>query len=810
MTAPLPAELATALNKRDVQRVHAHLMAASERDRKAAFAAVGAYLREESGAWMDGHLAAAGGLALLGCAPTAKKAMSALNRGTLSWQRRHLPAQETAELLVARGVPWLGELARLWAQTEGPSAAEWLIVDALARAAGLPTPQTEGFTRGWISWIRAQDDPYAALTRGDYTQRLLPQLFATDDMGAILEFTYSGTGFNASMIRLAAEDPAIRAMLLDGCLARLLRGGRPGQLSAYVTLHDQLSPTPEEVAGRVADYLPLLSAHLGTAAATAQRSLRGADEAGLLDVETLIGLAPVVLSRTEKGLLKTQATWLRQAAKRHPGRAAELLALLEGPAEADALVPVPPPAAVIPEIAAPIASLTELAEELASMLSGDPSIAARERVLAGLVEWHRRGRAELAAAIGPVVRAHEGSLDNQWVAGPRLLLAKVLYGLIDTVPVRLNDVVGLPDDLAVAHLLHRTGQSPDTVTELRLLDIERQLTRRPVPFLLATPTQVNGHLDPAVLLDRLERAERDGWQPWSGDLAQALLRIPRTEIEPAIARRADRLTSPAGLAFARGLRDGHTDPVITRVEQHGHKGKYPWLADLPDRRMAVAMTPPPGTDPVQTAIFTLPSHDQPLFLPWMSSPGMWAGALPSHRDVVAGWVLARLAMSADSSGGAHGAAAVLPLLAEAHGPTGAATSLALVYGMTAPQAADRVATVDAIIGFGAGVNWLEVGDDLGDCVSAGSIKLNRAAETLRSAAEAGAVDAVWQICAEALPHLLTAPKPRRGVADILRLATRCARAIGRRGRIAGLAEVAARGGGSGYITAARELHDVLA
>ncbi|BCJ75884.1 hypothetical protein CS0771_54280 [Catellatospora sp. IY07-71] len=793
-----------------MQGVHAHLMAASERDRKAAFAAVGAYLRQGLGGRMDGRLAAAGGLALLGCAPTAKKAMSALNRGSLRWQRSDLPAQ-TAELLVARGVPWLGELARLWAQTQGASAAEWLIVDALARAAGLQAPQTEGFTRGWISWIRAHHDPYAALTRGDYAQRLLPQLFATDDMGALLEFTFFGTGFNTSMIRLAGEDPAIRAMLLDGCLARLLRGGRPGQLRAYVTLHDQLSPTPEEVAGRVADYIPLLSAHLGTAAAAAQRSLRAADEAGLLDAETLVGLAPVALSRTEKGFLKTQATWLRQAAKRHPSRATELLALLEEPAEAGTLVSAPPPAAVIPEIPAPIASLAELAEELASMLSGDPSIAARERVLAGLVEWHRRSRAELAAAIGPVVHAHEGSLDNQWVAGPRLLLAKVLYGLLDTVPGRLNDAfVGLPDDVAVAHLLNRTKQSPETVTELRLLDIERQLTRQPVPFLIATPTQINGHLDPAVLLDRLERAERDGWQPWPGDLAQALLRIPRTEIEPAIARRADRLTGPAGLAFARRLRDGHPDPVITRVEQHGHKGKYPWLADLPDRRVAVAITPPPGTDPVETAILTLPSHDRPLFLPWMSSPGLWAGALPSHRDVVAGWVLARLAMSADSSGGAHGSAAVLPLLAESHGPTGAATSLALVYGMTAPQAVDRVATVDAIIGFGTGVNWLEVGDDLGDCVSAGSIKLDRAADTLRSAAEAGAVDAVWQICAGALPHLLTTPKPRPGIADILQLATRCARAIGRRGHIAGLAEVAARGGGSGYVTAARDLHAVLA
>ena len=47
------------------------------------------------------------------------------------------------------------------------------------------------------------------------------------------------------------------------------------------------------------------------------------------------------------------------------------------------------------------------------------------------------------------------------------------------------------------------------------------------PYLLATPTHVNGRLDAAELVERLEGYERAGIEALSVDLQQALLRLSR-------------------------------------------------------------------------------------------------------------------------------------------------------------------------------------------------------------------------------------------------------------------------------------------
>ena len=59
-------------------------------------------------------------------------------------------------------------------------------------------------------------------------------------------------------------------------------------------------------------------------AGMAVRSLRAADEAGLVEVDTILDVGAIVLGRREKALVKSQSTWLRQAAKRHPEEAAKI------------------------------------------------------------------------------------------------------------------------------------------------------------------------------------------------------------------------------------------------------------------------------------------------------------------------------------------------------------------------------------------------------------------------------------------------------------------------------------------------------
>ncbi|WP_416903536.1 hypothetical protein [Micromonospora echinospora] len=80
----------------------------------------------------------------------------------------------------------------------------------------------------------------------------------------------------------------------------------------------------------------------------------------------------------------------------------------------------------------------------------------------------------------------------------------------------------------------------------------------------------------------------------------------------------------------------------------------------------------------------------------------------------------------------------------------------------------------------------------------------------RDAIAAGARLSTWRLLAAVLPPLPTAPTPPRGTPDLLTLAADTAGATGVRIDVPGLADVAARGGGSRLATEARRLTTALA
>jgi hypothetical protein len=817
MTESLWLKLKDALDRRAVEDVVVCLLAATEKERKGAFPELVTYIKGgQSGWWWDSREVAVLGLAVLGCAPTAKRALTVLNRGSLRWQRGAIPASRAVEVLLYRAVPWLPELAAGLADRldTDPNAGDWLFVDAIARAAGIAPPLSEGFTAGWVAWVRAQPDPGTAIADGPYAHYLLPMLFEHERIGRVLEFTYQGKGFNSALARLGRTDPDVRALLLDGCLARLLRGGRPGDLRAFVTLHDELAPTPGEIARRCSDYAGLIAAEPGTIAAMAQRSLRAADEAGAIKVDTILDVGAIALGRREKNIVKTQTTWLRQAAKRHPDRSAELLSLLDKPSGATILpAPVDFGVPIVPDMPPPIAGPAEFAEELAAYIAGDWSVPTTERILDGLVRLPFRDHAAYEAVVQPVVQAHSDVLDGPWAGSVMILLGGALSATLGhprSLRTRLTEAfLELTGDHSLYKPLKEWNRSPQTLLEIRLQTIQRYADTAPVPFLVATPTLRNGLIDPAVLVDRMAIAERDGWLPWPTDLDQALLRLPR-EIPPPVVRRAQALVSPAGKAVAQRMRDGHPDPVVLRYTQSRPADKrtyFDW--GTPDRRVVVSMDPPGRVSTPEAALFTLQPKPGPVLGPLMHAGApVWSAALPAHREVVAAWALPALARTADADGG-NGAAELLPLLAEAQGPAGPATVLALAYGLSARETADRVAAVDAVIGFASTVDFQAVGAEIGAGVADDRLKMNRPAAALRDAAEAGAVEAVWSACIGLLRGALPIAKPRPGTADVVRLAARCTRALGRTARIDGLAELAERGGSSQLVAAARELREAL-
>ncbi|NUW29873.1 hypothetical protein HTZ77_00275 [Nonomuraea sp. SMC257] len=117
----------------------------------------------------------------------------------------------------------------------------------------------------------------------------------------------------------------MREMLLDGCRRRFLRGGEGPDLRFFVRLHEELKPTPAEVAPHARDYLRLLPAAPGPVAEPALRHVRDLDGLAPEDVaEALEGL----VFRAEGGLARAGLAWLAELVKQAPERAGDLVPVL--------------------------------------------------------------------------------------------------------------------------------------------------------------------------------------------------------------------------------------------------------------------------------------------------------------------------------------------------------------------------------------------------------------------------------------------------------------------------------------------------
>ncbi|GAA1374881.1 DUF6493 family protein [Catellatospora chokoriensis] len=813
-------ELRRAVDAADVAAVVDWLRQAGEKQRRAAFAELAAAARQTEDWQVSQRRAAARTVALVGCASTAKKAVAALHRGQLRWGLRAAQPGPVLEVLRLRQVPWLAEFAQLMADrlpVDGSWGAtgHWQFVDVLVRESACAVPTGEAFVSCWIDAMRYADDADAALRDSPYTAAMVPMLFTHDRLGSRLDFEYQpdARGFVPALIRLGGGDAAVRRMLVEGCRARLLRGGKPGELRAYTRLHEALAVTAQEAAAGAGDYLRLVEAGSSPVAGMALKALRGVDEAGLLAWDTLREVAELALARPEKTLVKGQTTWLRQVARRQPEHAAEVAALLAGPASA---APEPVPAALPVPVAAPLGpplgSLAELAEEVSALLAGDRSVPTVERVLAALVHWRVQDPEALARTVRPLVDT--GAWWGKLAERMRAVLRAVTT--VDPRPDRLRQLAALfrGDGATQTQLLRRLrGNSSGLhlVLAARLAEMSAQLGRQPVPLLMATPTHANGRLAPAELLRRLEQAERDGWQPWALDFEQALLRLPR-ETDPQVAAAALRLRSPAGVTFARWISGPTADPVSRPQEQLADpRQSNSWWERQPPARRVVALSPPNHAGPLARELMTIVRDDRPTPSPGrIEEPQLWAAALPSHREVVAASALPVLAANADLD--YDGGGLLLAHLAECAGPVGPAVNLALAYGLAARATADRIAAVDGLLGLAAtgDLDAAAVGRELGELAAAGVLKVNRVVSALDEAAQAGAVAAVWQLAVAALVPLVALDKARPATADLMALAVRCGRACGTAQLPPEVAALADRGGSSRLVAHARELRALVA
>lgn len=828
MTVTLPPELLRCVTHGDSAATAALLMAMAAKERQALMPAFKMRVRSADFGPEVGPLLIAGATIL----STPAQLAAWMSRAQLRFFRG--PYEPIMSVLTSRDEAWLSELGtRLADALPADGTGHWYLASTLIGLTGAPVPTGEAFVREWTrrTFLGAQPLSAAVLRSDPFLTSLLPRVFEVDRLGLLLEQwnwkehgdTSASSSIAAALVLLADEGTVSRAVLLDGTLGRLLRGDSPAALRPFVELHRQLRPSLDELAAHRIDYLQLLPDAPSFVAAMAQTALQTLDEAGRLSFDALADASTLVLGRTEKTLVRNQLTWLNRVLTRDPTRATEAVALVAiAAAHADLAiveraqsmmdrygsfsrlpvvepaVPVVPLAAVPRSVQPPIQSSAELAAELVSLLDGAPPNAAIvwERVLDGIVRRAaEESPTEFALTLAPIAARQHAALRAQPAPhhGPEAHLRNTI--------IRLAGPPSPPADPIQVPPGHGLGR----ILTARVNEICRQLRRSPVPFLLATPTSVSGHLGPEILLQRMVELEARGIQPWPLDLDQALLRLPR-DIDPGLVERAGRLASPAGALVRQWLaHNGMSDPPTRRivVERQYEQWKMPAHLSVPLVKVDDAVHPTNAVAAASTGWHPYTSRFR-----WYPDRDLWPITVPSHREVVAAHLLPAIADAAQLD---LSSCPRLTFLIDGTGPTGPATALALTYGLAAKAVNARASTIDTVLHLSAvdEIDAAAIGAEVGTLGANGELKLNRITGALDEVSRSGAATTAWRIARAALPALLGQPAPPRGAADLLQLAARTAAQLGIRSTVVGLEAAAARSGSSQFRTEARRLQRVL-
>ncbi|GAB1818945.1 hypothetical protein [Herbidospora sp. RD11066] len=330
------------------------------------------------------------------------------------------------------------------------------------------------------------------------------------------------------------------------------------------------------------------------------------------------------------------------------------------------------------------------------------------------------------------------------------------------------------------------------------------------PVLLATPTWLNGHLDPDVLVDRLEVCAAAGVEPLPADLAQALLRLPRGG-HPAAAERAAAIGSAAARSATVWLAgEGMPDPEVTLRWTYVKGGNAVEFGEADSGafdhiRLESGMRAAPTGHPLIDDLLLRPSR------PWRDdyhggAAGGWPSTLPSHREVVAAHFLpfllgARWGGSLDP--------VFLDLLTMADGPVGETTDVMVaVLLATAPAG-----TIPLVLRMAAAGDLRAegVGRQLALLVRRTWIETRAVVAALTGLADQGGHRQVWTMLRVLLPQLLPRGGRRVTVADaeLVAFAAEVAAWTGAREEIPGIREFAGSRRKSRFVHECRRLHAQL-
>ncbi|WP_327286291.1 DUF6493 family protein (plasmid) [Streptomyces sp. NBC_01278] len=776
---------------------------------------------------------------------------------------RRLPHDALVEALADRDAKWLGDLAHRLAARPSTVRDDYPLIGELVRRAGCPVPTTDGCVEGWATAVRdSRGSLTHALRRDPHLTAFVPRLFDTPEPVTPLAWACEPDDphqWPTALATLAAEGLLDRAALLDGCTARLLRGGTALVLKPYRAVLRALQPTVEEERERTADWIAIAADAPSAVAGHAQQVVARLAAAGHVTPGLLAEMSAAVLFRPERQLVRAQLVLLGKTLARDRSAAPELLPVLGeafGHADTDIqeralklaaahlggddhalraefadrahlLSPVhraraveafgadaapdedtgpyqellPPPPLPVPFAPAP-ETITETVELVAAVVnSRTETVEEFERALDGLVRHAHRNRAALAESLRPALA------DRYWLDPERRHLYTDELSGLEHVAAAVLDArpAGPPRPALVSWRSDCHHTDAAVARHARLAEAAQRIATRPLPFLLATPTLSTGTLDPHVLVARLTAYARLGETPAPADFAQALLRVRR---DVSALPEAAALGTPEGDRLADWLGEGGRPAAVTR---HTAPAEYHRYGGAPDRHVL-------DTGERATVVAEFPEQFRALGRRRTVSGRCWDGGapetlialLPEDRETLAAWSLPAVTSCAldDERRGTD----VLPGLAAAGGPAGPALHLAVATGLGARHAEDRLRAVDSLLTLaGRGeLDTARLGADLTELLDLGTVKPSRLADALRTTAATGAHGTTWAVLAGLLPALLTGSAEPRGTGELLETAAECVEQCGAASPCpAGLDDTAARPGRSRLVTQAARLRDAL-
>ncbi|MFE5483135.1 DUF6493 family protein [Streptomyces sp. NPDC056527] len=776
-------------------------------------------------------------------------------------------------VLADRDPAWLGDVAQRLAERPAVAEGDYRLVHELVLRSGCAVPTTDGYILGWTAEMTGPR-LLEQLRTDPQTPMLVPRIFdmiETPDRLTWAAGPEAPTHWPTALRTLVDEGVLDRAGLVDGCVARLLRGGKPRDLRFPLALLQLLGTDREERRGRTAEWIGMAADAPSPVAAYAQEVLAGLAAEGELSVRDLAEMSGPVLFRTEKKLVRAQLTLLAKELRRRSGAAADLLPLVADAfghedtgiqeralklvgrhlAEVDeqvreelagaaaSLSPVHrqaaeelfgtttdfgddlpyeevlPPVPELRPVRDPADTVAELVEDLVAVSKGRTDAPEEfERALDGLVRHAGLHREELRGAVAAAFadafwmeKSPDGHVRDPFghgTYGVDVVLA-ALMGMVR--PARIHGA--LVHGQGVAGCVHR---ALDRVVDARLWEVASLIGTDRLPFLLAAPTWHTGAIDPSVLVRRLRDYRDAGIEPAPVDLAQALLRVRKADPSAGdAAAEAAELGTRAGERLAEWLTaDVSLAPGVRFLTRGRDKrgGRW-WLADrlvlkIRERRAVREEFPPAfqWLGGAQTEVDHQCHH-------WGGERQNWPGVLPDDRENLATWLLPVLAGGAEWD--ERGATWGLTALAEGEGPIGPATHLAVAIGLGGRHAEDRLTAVDALLVLAArgDLDAPLLGETLAGLVGEGTVKVNRFADAARTAAATGAYATTWAVLAGALPGLLAAEKPVRGLGELLAVAADCVERCGAEAEVVGLDAVAERAGSSQFVVQARRLRKAL-